>query len=60
MKFICEVVVILSFQVVEKLPDLFRIEIGLHAEDVLKEYNEEKWLINILATDTRGQHEVYL
>nr|XP_025627761.1 uncharacterized protein LOC112720885 [Arachis hypogaea] len=37
-----------------ELPDPFRVEVGTHPEDVPKEYDEEKWLINILVIDTRG------
>ncbi|KAL1329321.1 hypothetical protein AAHE18_12G032500 [Arachis hypogaea] len=40
-----------------ELPDPFRVEVGTHPEDVPKEYDEEKWLINILVIDTRGAED---
>ncbi|MED6195468.1 hypothetical protein PIB30_038072 [Stylosanthes scabra] len=35
-----------------ELPDPFRVEVGMHPEDVPKEYDEKKWLFDILAIDT--------
>ncbi|XP_072061871.1 uncharacterized protein [Arachis hypogaea] len=40
-----------------ELPDPFRIEVGTHPENVPKEYNEEKWLFNIMVIDTRGTED---
>ncbi|XLU42840.1 hypothetical protein S245_037654, partial [Arachis hypogaea] len=40
-----------------ELPDPFRIEVGTHPENVPKEYNEEKWLFDIMVIDTRGTED---
>ncbi|XLS73944.1 hypothetical protein HN51_030809, partial [Arachis hypogaea] len=40
-----------------ELPDPFRVEVGTHPENVPKEYDEEKWFINVLAIDTRGTED---
>ncbi|MED6225154.1 hypothetical protein PIB30_090947 [Stylosanthes scabra] len=37
-----------------ELPDPFRVEVGTHPEDVPDEFDEEKWLFNILVIDIRG------
>ena len=36
-----------------ELPNPFAVEIGTHTDDVPEEYDEEKWLLNILVIDTR-------
>ncbi|MED6225511.1 hypothetical protein PIB30_094429 [Stylosanthes scabra] len=40
-----------------ELPDPFRIEVGTHPENVPQEYDQEKWLLNILVIDTRGAQD---